>query len=62
MATTLQLTMDCHDPGPLVAFWCQALGYVPQPPPAGFDTGKAWYASVGVPTTNCRPWATRSTG
>jgi len=49
MATTLQLTIDTHDPAPLVAFWCQALGYVPQPPPDGFDTWKAWYLSVGVP-------------
>ena len=49
MATTVQLTIDTHDPAPLVAFSCQALGYVPQPPPAGFDTWKAWYLSVGVP-------------
>jgi hypothetical protein len=48
MATTVQLTIDCHDPAPLVAFWCLALGYVPQPPPAGFDTWNAWYTSVGV--------------
>jgi hypothetical protein len=44
-----QLTVDCADPGALVAFWSTALGYVPKPPPEGFETWRAWYLSVNVP-------------
>ncbi|HNM96931.1 MAG TPA: VOC family protein [Marmoricola sp.] len=44
-----QLTIDCRDPGPLVAFWAAALGYVTAPPPEGFESWNAWYLSVGVP-------------
>lgn len=48
MAITFQLTIDCHDPAALVDFWALALGYVPEPPPAGFATWNAWYRSAGV--------------
>jgi hypothetical protein len=44
-----QLTIDCTDPARLVRFWGPALGYEVQPPPEGFETWKAWYASMGVP-------------
>lgn len=36
MATTVQVTFDCHDPALLARFWAQALGYV-LPPPPGSD-------------------------
>ena len=49
MATRLQITVDSHDPALLAEFWSRALDYVPQPPPAGFDTWNLWYAGVGVP-------------
>lgn len=49
MPIEFQLTIDCADPGLLVPFWAQALGYLPQPPPEGFDTWRDWYRSVGVP-------------
>jgi hypothetical protein len=49
MPIEFQLTIDCADPGLLVPFWAQALGYLPQPPPEGFDTWRDWYLSVGVP-------------
>ncbi|MDP9183429.1 MAG: VOC family protein [Actinomycetota bacterium] len=45
----IQIAIDCHDPEPLVAFWCLALGYRPKPPPEAFATWRAWYLSVGVP-------------
>ena len=45
----VQLTIDCHDAGVLVPFWCLALDYVPSPPPAGHATWNDWYLSVGVP-------------
>ncbi|MCT2593239.1 VOC family protein [Streptomyces sp. N2-109] len=49
MPTTFQLTIDCADPGPLVAFWSRALGYEPEAPPAGFPSWRAYWLSIGVP-------------
>ncbi|MFE5210376.1 VOC family protein [Streptomyces sp. NPDC056600] len=49
METTLQLTIDCADPQRMVAFWSEALGYVPEPPPAGHGTWRAYWAAMGVP-------------
>ncbi|MBX6723512.1 MAG: VOC family protein, partial [Dactylosporangium sp.] len=43
MAIEFQLTIDCRDPGVLVPFWAEALGYIPQPPPDGFQTWRDWY-------------------
>ncbi|WP_093799983.1 VOC family protein [Streptomyces sp. Wb2n-11] len=48
METTLQVTVDCADPRRLVAFWCEALGYVPEPPPGGHSTWRAYWADMGV--------------
>ncbi|MGW0548573.1 VOC family protein [Streptomyces altiplanensis] len=48
METTLQVTVDCADPRRLVAFWCDALGYVPEPPPGGYSTWRAYWAGTGV--------------
>ena len=45
----MQVTIDCHDPGLLVAFWTEALGYVAEPPPDGFTTWKTYWISLGVP-------------
>jgi hypothetical protein len=44
-----QLTIDCADPGRLVAFWASALGYVPKPPPDGFATWRDYYLSINIP-------------
>lgn len=49
MATRLQVTVDCADPERLVAFWAEALGYVPAPPPEGFPNWLEYYRSIGVP-------------
>lgn len=49
MAIEFQLTIDCRDPSVLVPFWAEALGYIPQPPPDGFQTWRDWYRSIGVP-------------
>ncbi|MFD7441258.1 VOC family protein [Streptomyces sp. NPDC059909] len=49
METTLQLTIDCADPRRLVPFWCEALGYVPEPPPGGHATWRDYWADMGVP-------------
>jgi hypothetical protein len=49
MATEFQVTVDCQDPARLVRFWCEALGYVPEPPPAGFDSWYDFLRGIGVP-------------
>ncbi|MFF3396745.1 VOC family protein [Streptomyces sp. NPDC002669] len=49
MEMTVQLTIDCADPQRMVAFWSEALGYVPEPPPAGHATWREYWAAMGVP-------------
>ncbi|MBF9066815.1 VOC family protein [Streptacidiphilus fuscans] len=49
MEMTLQLTIDCADPQRLVAFWSEALGYVPEPPPGDHATWRAYWTAIGVP-------------
>jgi hypothetical protein len=49
MARTVQVAIDCADPGALARFWAEALGYVMQPPPEGHDSWESWLAAMGVP-------------
>ena len=49
MTTTWQLAVDCSDSSRLVAFWCEALGYVPEPAPAGWDSWLAYWRAAGIP-------------
>jgi hypothetical protein len=49
MAVSFQLVIDCADPEPLARFWAAALGYEPEPPPAGFASWDAYWREVGVP-------------
>ncbi|WP_367131267.1 MULTISPECIES: VOC family protein [Streptomyces] len=49
MEPTLQLTIDCADPRRMVAFWTEALGYVPEPPPEGRATWREYWSAIGVP-------------
>ncbi|MCX4778097.1 VOC family protein [Streptomyces sp. NBC_01264] len=49
METALQLTIDCADPRVMVAFWTQALGYVPESAPDGHATWRAYWEGMGVP-------------
>ncbi|MFF3763611.1 VOC family protein [Streptomyces sp. NPDC001922] len=49
MEMTLQLTIDCADPRRMVAFWTEALGYVPEPPPGGQATWRQYWLDSGVP-------------
>ncbi|WP_281964850.1 VOC family protein [Serinicoccus marinus] len=48
---TWQLTFDSNDPARMARFWASLLGYVPEPPPSGFDSWLAYYQSV-VPEEN----------
>jgi catechol 2,3-dioxygenase-like lactoylglutathione lyase family enzyme len=49
MEMTLLLTIDCADPPRMVAFWSEALGYVPEPPPGDHATWREYWAAMGVP-------------
>ena len=49
MAIEFQVTFDSADPDAHAAFWVEALHYVQQPPPAGFDSWDAALDAWGVP-------------
>ena len=49
MATRFQVVIDCRDPKRMCEFWSAALGYVLEPPPAGFQTWEAYYRDLGLP-------------
>ena len=49
MATSVQVTFDCADPGRMATFWAAALGYEQQAPPEGHATWEAFLAAQGVP-------------
>jgi hypothetical protein len=48
-ARRFQVAIDCADPAALGAFWAQVLGYVEEPPPAGFTTWPDALRAWGVP-------------
>ncbi|MCW2525635.1 MAG: hypothetical protein JWM76_495 [Pseudonocardiales bacterium] len=45
----MQIVFDAADPAQQAQFWSQALGYVIQEPPAGFDSWPAFLQAQGVP-------------
>ena len=49
MATEFQVTFDSADPATHAAFWAEALRYIQQPPPPGFDSWDAALDAWGVP-------------
>ena len=49
MAREVQVTFDGADPAALAAFWAEVLGYVLDPPPAGFTTWDEALEAWGVP-------------
>jgi hypothetical protein len=49
MAIPVQVTFDCADPARLARFWAEALGYVLEAPPEGFESWDAYLEHVGVP-------------
>jgi hypothetical protein len=57
MATGVQVTFDCADPGRLATFWAEALGYVLNPPPEGHESWPAFLTAIGVPESE---WNSRS--
>jgi Glyoxalase-like domain len=49
MSTPFQIVIDCKDPELLARFWAAALGYVLEPPAAGFVTWDDWRRDSGFP-------------
>jgi hypothetical protein len=45
MATRMQVTIDCADPGRLARFWAAALGYQLEQPPDGAGP-RVWFQPV----------------
>jgi catechol 2,3-dioxygenase-like lactoylglutathione lyase family enzyme len=43
------MTFDCADAAAQARFWASALGYVPAPPPRGWDTWESWLLDLDVP-------------
>jgi hypothetical protein len=48
MANQFQVTMDAASPRALGAFWQEVLGYVEEPPPAGFATWEEALDAFGI--------------
>lgn len=44
----MSLTIDCRDPDVLVAFWCTALDYVPEPAPGGHASWLEYWRAIGL--------------
>src|SRR5690242_4682394 len=42
----VQVTFDCAEPERVARFWCEVLGYVVPPAPAGFESWAAFDASL----------------
>jgi len=49
MTHDVQITFDSADPAGLAAFWAEALGYVFQAPPSGFESWDDALDAWGVP-------------
>jgi hypothetical protein len=52
VAASFQVTFDSRDPAALAGFWAEALGYVHQPPPDGFDSWDDWARAMEIPEEN----------
>ena len=49
---SFQVTFDALDPARLADFWCEALGYIIQPPPPEFESWDDWAIAMGIPEEN----------
>jgi len=52
MATGIQVVFDAADPDKNAHFWAEALGYVVQPPPEGYESWEQLLAEIGVPESD----------
>jgi hypothetical protein len=53
VTAAFQLVIDCADPDRLARFLAVALGYVLEPPPAGFASWDQYWRSRGFPEEDC---------
>jgi hypothetical protein len=49
MAASVQVVIDCAEPGKLAEFWAAVLGYQLEPPPTGFESWEEWARQAGIP-------------
>jgi Glyoxalase-like domain len=49
VATSIQIVFDAADPNRQARFWAEALRYVIEPPPPGFDSWEAYLHAQRVP-------------
>ena len=59
MAVKLQVVFDAADPPALAAFWGEAIGYVEEDPPEGFDSWEAWAVANDLPREDWDNYASR---
>jgi hypothetical protein len=59
MAVKLQVVFDAADPRRLAAFWGEAIGYVEEDPPDGFDSWEAWAVANDLPREDWGNYASR---
>ena len=59
MAIELQVVFDAADPPALAAFWGEAIGYVEEDPPDGFDSWEAWAVANDLPREDWGDYASR---
>ena len=59
MAIKLQVVFDAADPPALAAFWGEAIGYVEEDPPEGFDSWEAWAVANDLPREDWDRYAAR---
>ena len=52
MTRRMQVVFDAADPAALGAFWADALGYIVQPPPEGYDSWDDWATEMEIPQEN----------
>jgi hypothetical protein len=48
MTRQIQVVFATRDPGRLASFWQTALGYAPEPPPAGFGSWEEFARAKGI--------------
>ncbi|HZB60315.1 MAG TPA: VOC family protein [Actinomycetota bacterium] len=59
MAIRLQVVFDAADPPQLAAFWGEAIGYVEEDPPDGFESWEAWAVANDLPREDWDRYASR---
>jgi glyoxalase superfamily protein len=59
VAVKLQVVFDAADPPRLAAFWGEAIGYIEEDPPDGFDSWEAWAVANHLPREEWDNYASR---